>query len=701
MDFYSLLSPESYNFNPLSILNLFICGVLTQLGFTTLLEPKGKTEASQARVNRTWFVVCMAAVVWQFCFGMLYMSRNDSVALFWDRLAYVGVISIPPAFLRFAITYLELDRMKRLWWGVAAIGIGLIFLLATDLLVQGIRHYTWGLYTRVGKWHNIFLAYFIFTMGFSFLLFFRNLLSVQQTIRRRQMKRVLIAFLAADVGAVDFLAAYGIPLLPLGNLALIAFMCLATWFIVRNRALQLSPAVAANEILRAMTNLLIVFQEDRRIALVNQAVLQMTGKAAENLIGQPLEALLGSEVLTEKEAWNSLNEGGNIVWEDLTLTSTEGKPIPVGFTFSGVRDERGSVLGYIGLGWDRRPELERLNLKETLLESQRKAYTDLQALNQAKEKMLDHLAHEMKTPLAIIAGSVRLLGKIYLKNDTHFHSIGDRIERNLERLYALGDEVGDIVLPRHFLVRPFLERMITECQDLLETLIEERGSAPSLVDHLKKRFEEIYFQGDHAEKDISLHIWIPETLKGIQPRHQHRQVSIELDLQPTSPIRIPEVLLGKTLIGLVRNAIENTPDGSRILIKLHEGDGVVYLEVIDFGVGIDAAFQKQIFHGFVHPVETEKYSSGTPYNFMAGGEGGDLLRIKLFSERLGFGIQFTSRQCTYVQKHGKCPGNVEACSFYLNGEGSCKIGGSLFRLEFPSNLFAYQASSQLRTSSKG
>jgi len=202
-----------------------------------------------------------------------------------------------------------------------------------------------------------------------------------------------------------------------------------------------------------------------------------------------------------------------------------------------------------------------------------------------------------------------------------------------------------------------------------------------------------YFQGDYTEKDISLYIWIPETLETIRPLHQHRQVRIELDLQPTPPIRLPEVLLGKTLIGLVRNAIENTPDGSRILIKLHEHNGVVYLEVIDFGVGIDTVFQKQIFHGFVHPVETKEYSSGTPYDFMTGGKGGDLLRIKLFSERFGFRIEFMSRRCPYVQKHGKCPGNVETCSFYLNEEESCKLGGSLFQLEFPSNLFAYQASS--------
>jgi PAS domain S-box-containing protein len=693
MDFYSLLSPGSYAFNPLSVPNFLITGVLVQLGLSTLLEPTARMERGQRMVNRLWFAVCLAAIIWQFCFGMLYMSRNDSVALFWDRMAYVGIISIPLTFMLFSIRYLDVRPMMCWWWSLAGIGGGFILLLPSGLLVRGIRHYGWGPYTLVGTWHHPFLLYFAFTMGLSFYLFFRRLFSEQHPVRRRQIKQVLIAFLAADLGAVDYLPAYGVNLLPVGNFSLIVFMSLATWFIARHRALQLSPAVAANQILTAMTNLLIVFQQDRRIAFANQALLGTIGISHRNLIGQPLEALLRPPVLTEEETWATLNKRGNIIREDISLVTATGESIPVRFAFSAVKEEKGEILGYIGLGWDRRPELERLELKEALLESQKKAYADLQVLNQAKQRMLDHLAHEMKTPLAIITGSITLLGKLYFQNETHFHSIQERLERSLKRLNELGDEVGDIVLRRHFLTKPFLERMIRECQDLLETLIEEQVSAPSLVGHLKNRFEEIYFQGDYTEKEISLHIWIPETLETIRPLHQHRQVRIELDIQPTPPIRIPEVPLGKTLIGLVRNAIENTPDGSRILIKLHEGNGVIYLEVIDFGVGIDTEFQKQIFHGFVHPIETTEYSSGAPYGFMAGGKGGDLLRIKLFSERLGFRIEFVSRRCPYVQKHGECPGNVETCSFYLNGEESCKIGGSLFKLEFPSNLFAYQASS--------
>jgi signal transduction histidine kinase len=66
------------------------------------------------------------------------------------------------------------------------------------------------------------------------------------------------------------------------------------------------------------------------------------------------------------------------------------------------------------------------------------------------------------------------------------------------------------------------------------------------------------------------------------------------------------------------------------------------LEIRDSGVGIDPELQEQLFYGFVHAGTTDSYSSGRPYDFGAGGKGLDLQRIKLFSERHGFHLSFTS-----------------------------------------------------------
>ena len=86
-----------------------------------------------------------------------------------------------------------------------------------------------------------------------------------------------------------------------------------------------------------------------------------------------------------------------------------------------------------------------------------------------------------------------------------------------------------------------------------------------------------------------------------------------------------------------------TRDGGSIAISVQSVDGAVRLEIRDSGVGIDPELQRQLFFGFVHAGSTDEYSSGRPYDFGAGGKGLDLQRIKVFSERHGFTLSFTSQ----------------------------------------------------------
>jgi len=49
------------------------------------------------------------------------------------------------------------------------------------------------------------------------------------------------------------------------------------------------------------------------------------------------------------------------------------------------------------------------------------------------------------------------------------------------------------------------------------------------------------------------------------------------------------------LFGLIRNAVENTPDGGRIEVTVQNGEKGPELEVRDLGVGITADNQRLIF----------------------------------------------------------------------------------------------------------
>ncbi|MDM8536972.1 histidine kinase, partial [Desulfobacterales bacterium HSG17] len=61
--------------------------------------------------------------------------------------------------------------------------------------------------------------------------------------------------------------------------------------------------------------------------------------------------------------------------------------------------------------------------------------------------------------------------------------------------------------------------------------------------------------------------------------------------------------------------------------------------------------QQRIFEGFFNTQETLLYSTKTPYAFNAGGKGADLLRTKIFSDRLGYTLEMTSQYCTFLAEN--------------------------------------------------
>lgn len=285
--------------------------------------------------------------------------------------------------------------------------------------------------------------------------------------------------------------------------------------------------------------------------------------------------------------------------------------------------------------------IERASLIEAFIEQDR----ILQVQNHAKTRMIDHLSHELKTPLAVISASCSVLQKLAAQQDSRrAQSIGERIERAVGRLVDLQVEARDIAEQRRVQDEVLLTGLLTRCQDLLAGLADEDGGPAGLGERLAARIAELYAQeADREVGAFQLETWIPDLVDALRCEFQHRGVALELALEAGPAVRLPESVLFKSLRGLLRNAIEATPDGGQVRLELRDAEGGLRLEIADSGVGIDAELQEQLFFGFVHAGNTDRYSTGRPFDFGAGGQGLDLQRIKLFAERYGFRLSFTSQ----------------------------------------------------------
>jgi signal transduction histidine kinase len=284
--------------------------------------------------------------------------------------------------------------------------------------------------------------------------------------------------------------------------------------------------------------------------------------------------------------------------------------------------------------------IERANLIEAYIEKDR----ILEMQNNAKTKMINHLSHELKTPLAVISASCGILQRFAaLQEPQRAQAIGERLQRAIARLVELQLEASDIAEQRQFDEKVLLTGLLRRCQDVLEGTVEELGAPAEMRQRLVQRLAELYSSdGEQEAAVLLLDLWIPEVLERLRSDFQHRQLKLDLALEQGPAVCLPEPLLFKSFRGLLRNAIEATPDGGLIRICWRETGGNFRLEIQDFGVGIDAELQPQLFYGFVHAGATDSYSTGRPYDFGAGGKGLDLQRIKLFSERHGFQLTFTS-----------------------------------------------------------
>ena len=312
------------------------------------------------------------------------------------------------------------------------------------------------------------------------------------------------------------------------------------------------------------------------------------------------------------------------------------------------------------------------------------AYREVSSMNRAKDKVINHLSHELRTPVSVLSGSLnilkRRLGKVPEKE---WQSTMGRISRNLQRIVDIQYQAQDIMTSEGHEPHGLLSGLLDQCEDELETLIaEEIGEGP-VIGKIRKRLDEIFGVKELSPKRIDLKAFIKDRLETLKPNFPHRQVELLTRLDTVPPILMPPEPLQKVVDGLLKNAVENTPDEGNIEAILRSNEEGIQFVVHDYGVGITVDNQARIFDGFFATQETMDYSSKRPFDFNAGGKGSDLLRMKIFSERYNFNIQMTSTRCGYIPEDTDiCPGRISHCSYCKRKEDCLQSGETSFIITF-------------------
>ncbi len=316
-------------------------------------------------------------------------------------------------------------------------------------------------------------------------------------------------------------------------------------------------------------------------------------------------------------------------------------------------------------------------------------YEELVNLNKAKERMINHLAHELRTPLAILKGVLERFEREFpeVRRDKLPGRLA-RARRNLARLNDIAEKVEDVFHYRKVEDKKLIWGLVEELEDALRLVVDAGQEAPERYRESIEWIREIVRSVYHVEKislePISLSSFLGEICRDAALNLGDRDLVIVQNLEKDLTLNMDKEVLRKVVGGILKNAIENTPDEGTIEVKLQENENGLEIRVTDTGVGISEQNQKLILGGFFHTQETLQYSSKHPYSFNAGGAALDLMRAKAFSERFGFTLDFESKRCGFVPEDTDvCPGRISACP-NIKTPGDCLgYGGTSFRVLFP------------------
>jgi PAS domain S-box-containing protein len=284
------LNPNDYIANCYA-LPMFIVGAsITFLGLFILIREQ------HSRVGFSFLFMCLSIGLYLVATGANYLSRDASLSLFWIRISQLGAVFIPTTILLFTENHLSPVHRYR-FTAVTSIVLSMLFaigVLFTDLHVKGSSQFFWGRFVQYGPLGFVYTGFFFCIMVFILRLYWLAYRKSSSEQQKKRMRGLFIAFSGGYLGAVDFLPVFGLPVYPFGYLPIGFFVVMSATVLMRYHFTDITPELAAKQILETMQGAVIVIDLKGKIQVTSRVAEDMLGYQKSELLDKDIKSILPS-----------------------------------------------------------------------------------------------------------------------------------------------------------------------------------------------------------------------------------------------------------------------------------------------------------------------------------------------------------------------------------------------------------------------
>jgi PAS domain S-box-containing protein len=367
--------------------------------------------------------------IWSLADAIRLGAPDRTHVLFWNKVAYVGIVMVPPTF-----TVIVLSVTNRERWLKRRYILGLCSVSAVTLAV--VLTNPWHELWRVGEVitpgssppvleehrGSLWYAWAVYVYGLAGVMFYllgREFLQWEHNrTYRNQIGILLLAFVIVALTTLLFI----LDVLPfdLSPLGFAAMGLLFTVAITRFRFLDISP-IARDVVLDSMDSGVLVLDPEDRIIDANEQARRILGTDTE------VQGDVATDVLPEGVRIDDRTRDPEETANTVTV-ETDGGRSHYDIDVSPITDSLGTYLGDVVILTDVTDQIDR---EERL----RRRTAQLERRNERLDQFASVVSHDLRNPLQVAAGSLEL------SRELDDESQLDRAERAIDRMESIVDDL--------------------------------------------------------------------------------------------------------------------------------------------------------------------------------------------------------------------------------------------------------------------